>query len=124
MPQIGSVPLYPSKNLDGTGSWANDTIRDGFVICQDGLNKLYLRALSTNERVSKHSIKQFKNIFLNWVDNEAGNNLPYRSYHLKHNRKAGKAALKFTYLNTILKLMSGGELLQSQFKWTSQEKGR
>ena len=45
MPQIRSVPPDPSKNLDGTGSWANDTIRDGFVICQDGINRLYLGAL-------------------------------------------------------------------------------
>ena len=81
MPQIGSVPPDPSKNLDGTGSWANDTIIDGFVICQDSLNALYLRALSLNETVASRSAKQFQNILETWVKSDGGNNLPFRPYH-------------------------------------------
>ena len=81
MPQLGSVPPDPSKNLDGTGSWANDTIRDGFVICQDGINQLYLRALSKNERVATRSIQQFQNVVETWIKNDGGNNLPFRPYH-------------------------------------------
>jgi hypothetical protein len=124
MPQIGSVPPDPSKNLDGTGSWANDTIRDGFVICQDSLNALYLRALSPNETVAKQSIEQFQNILETMVKSDGGNNLPFRPYHSEYNRKAGKADPNFTYLITISKLMAGAELLQSQFNWTFEEKNR
>jgi hypothetical protein len=124
MPQLGSVPPDPSKNLDGTGSWANDTIRDGFVICQDGINRLYLRALSKNERVSTLSIQQFQNVVETWIKNDGGNNLPFRPYHSRYNRKAGKADPNFTYLITISKLMAGAELLQSQFNWTFEEKSQ
>jgi len=124
MPQIGSVPPDPSKNLDGTGSWANDTIRDGFVICQDSLNALYLRALSLNETVASRSIKQFQNILETWVKSDGGNNLPFRPYHSEYNRKAAKADPNFTYLITISKLMAGAELLQSQLNWTFEEKSR
>jgi hypothetical protein len=124
MPQLGSVPPDPSKNLDGTGSWANDTIRDGFVICQDGINRLYLRALSKNERVATRSIQQFQNVVETWMKNDGGNNLPFRPYHSRYNRKAGKADPNFTYLITISKLMAGAELLQSQFNWTFEEKNQ
>jgi hypothetical protein len=124
MPQLGSVPPDPSKNLDGTGSWANDTIRDGFVICQDGINRLYLRALSKNERVATRSIQQFQNVVETWIKNDGGNNLPFRPYHSRYNRKAGKADPNFTYLITISKLMAGAELLQSQFNWTFEEKNQ
>jgi hypothetical protein len=124
MPQLGSVPPDPSKNLDGTGSWANDTIRDGFVICQDGINRLYLRALSKNERVATRSIQQFQNVVETWIKNDGGNNLPFRPYHSRYNRKAGKADPNFTYLITISKLMAGAELLQSQFNWNFEEKNQ
>ena len=124
MPQIGSVPPDPSKNLDGTGSWANDTIRDGFVICQDSLNALYLGALSLNETVASRSIKQFQNILETWVKSDGGNNLPFRPYHSEYNREAAKADPNFTYLITISKLMTGAELLQSQLNWTFEEKSR
>ena len=124
MPQIGSVPPDPSKNLDGTGSWANDTIVDGFVICQDSLNTLYLRAMSPTERVADQSIQQFQNILETWMKNDGGNNLPFRPYHSRYNRKAGKADPNFTYLITISKLMAGAELLQSQFNWTFEEKNQ
>jgi hypothetical protein len=124
MPQIGSVPPDPSKNLDGTGSWANDTIVDGFVICQDSLNTLYLRAMSPTESVADQSIQQFQNILETWMKNDGGNNLPFRPYHSRYNRKAGKADPNFTYLITISKLMAGAELLQSQFNWTFEEKNQ
>jgi hypothetical protein len=124
MPQIRSIPPDPSKNLDGTGSWANDTIRDGFVICQDSLNTLYLRAMSPTESVADQSIQQFQNILETWMKNDGGNNLPFRPYHSRYNRKAGKADPNFTYLITISKLMAGAELLQSQFNWTFEEKNQ
>ena len=124
MPQIGSVPPDPSKNLDGTGSWANDTIIDGFVICQDSLNTLYLRALSPNETIANQSIKQFQKILETWMKNDGGNNLPFRPYHSKNNKKAGKAQPNFTYLITISKLMAGTELLQSKFNWSFEAKNQ
>ena len=124
MPQIRSVPPDPSKNLDGTGSWANDTIRDGFVICQDGINRLYLGALSQNERLATQSIQQFQNVVETWIKNDGGNNLPFRPYHSRHNSKAGKADPNFTYLITISKLMAGVELLQSQFDWNLEQKSQ
>ena len=121
MKNIGSVPPDPSKNLDGTGSWAGDTMRDAFVICQDSLNALYLRALSSNEMLAERSRKSFQSIIETIVARDGANNLPFRAYHPEHNRRAGRADPNFTYLITISKLMTGVELLHSTFNWSAAD---
>jgi peptidoglycan hydrolase-like protein with peptidoglycan-binding domain len=124
MPQVGSIPTDPSKNLDGTGSWANDTLRDGFVICQDSLNMLYLEALSSDKLLSQESTDNFQNIVETWMETDRGNNLPFRPYHPEYNSRAGRAGPNFTYLITISKLMAGVELLKSQFQWSSEQQNK
>jgi hypothetical protein len=121
MGRIGSVPPDPSKNLDGTGSWAGDTMRDGFVICQDSLNALYLRALSSNEMIAERSRKAFQKIIEQLVEADGANNLPFRPYHKLHNKRAGRADPNFTYLITLSKLMTGVELLHSSFGWSQDD---
>ena len=121
MGRIGSVPPDPSKNLDGTGSWAGDTMRDGFVICQDSLNALYLRALSSNEMIAERSRKAFQKIIEQLVEADGANNLPFRPYHTRHNKRAGRADPNFTYLITLSKLMTGVELLHSTFGWSPDD---
>lgn len=121
MGRIGSVPPDPSKNLDGTGSWAGDTMRDGFVICQDSLNALYLRALSSNEMIAERSRKAFQKIIEQLVEADGANNLPFRPYHKRHNKRAGRADPNFTYLITLSKLMTGVELLHSSFGWSQDD---
>ena len=118
---IGSVPPDPSKNLDGTGSWAGDTMRDSFVICQDSLNALYLRALSSNKMIADRSRKAFQKIIEQLVEADGANNLPFRPYHKRHNKRAGRADPNFTYLITISKLMTGVELLHSTFDWSPDD---
>ena len=118
---IGSVPPDPSKNLDGTGSWAGDTMRDSFVICQDSLNALYLRALSSNKMIADRSRKAFQKIIEQLVEADGANNLPFRPYHKRHNKRAGRADPNFTYLITISKLMTGVELLHSTFGWSPDD---
>ena len=121
MGRIGSIPPDPSKNLDGTGSWADDTMRDGFVICQDGLNALYLRALSSNEMIAERSRKAFQKIIEQLVESDGANNLPFRPYHKRHNNRAGRADPNFTYLITLSKIMTGVELLHSTFGWSPDD---
>lgn len=121
MGRIGSVPPDPSKNLDGTGSWAGDTMRDSFVICQDSLNALYLRALSSNKMIADRSRKAFQKIIEQLVEADGANNLPFRPYHKRHNKRAGRADPNFTYLITISKLMTGVELLHSTFGWSPDD---
>jgi len=121
MKNIGSVPPDPSKNLDGTGSWAENTMRDSLVICQDSLNALYLRALSSDELLAERSRLSFQNLIETIVARGGANNLPFRAYHKHHNSRAGRADPNFTYLITISKLMAGVELLHSTFDWSKAE---
>ena len=121
MKNIGSVPPDPSKNLDGTGSWAENTMRDSLVICQDSLNALYLRALSSDELLAERSRLSFQNLIETIVARGGANNLPFRAYHKQHNSRTGRADPNFTYLITISKLMAGVELLHSTFDWSKAE---
>ncbi len=117
MPNIGSVPPDPSKNLDGTGSWAENTMRDGFVVCQDHVNKLYLGTLSGDESLAQRRLDQFKHIVETWVNYDKAHNFPFRPYHKMHNAVAGRADPNFTFLMTISKAMAGVELLNDALGW-------
>lgn len=54
LPTLGSIPPDPTKTLDGSGSWYDDTMRDGITICQDGVNALYLELRDRCHRSSKN----------------------------------------------------------------------
>jgi len=43
--QVSYISDSQSKNIDGSQSWLEDSLRDGFVICQDTFNASYLSAL-------------------------------------------------------------------------------
>ena len=54
-----------SKNLDGSFGWKDDTLRDGFVICQGEFNQIYLRALN-----DKDILDQLEQMLLSWINND------------------------------------------------------
>ena len=62
---VNYVAENQSKNLDGSFGWKDDTLRDGFVICQDEFNKIYLRAL--NDKGIRDQLEQ---MLLSWINND------------------------------------------------------
>jgi len=62
---VNYVAENQSKNLDGSFGWKDDTLRDGFVICQNEFNKIYLRALS-DEGIRN----QLEKMLLSWINND------------------------------------------------------
>ena len=48
LPTVRHVMPDPSKNLDGTGSWREETLRDAQVYCQDRLHLLFLVGVGTH----------------------------------------------------------------------------
>ena len=62
---VNYVAENQSKNLDGSFGWKDDTLRDGFVVCQDEFNKIYLRAL--NDKGIRDQLEQ---MLLSWINND------------------------------------------------------
>ena len=42
---VSYIAENQSKNMDGSVAWEENTLRDGFVICQDTFNQIYLLSL-------------------------------------------------------------------------------
>ena len=62
---VSYIAENQSKNLDGSFGWKDDTLRDGFVICQGSFNVIYLRALlDANVRA------QLEDMLLAWINND------------------------------------------------------
>ena len=62
---VNYVAENQSKNLDGSVSWKDDTLRDGFVICQGSFNAIYLRAL-----LDANVKAQLEDMLLSWINND------------------------------------------------------
>ena len=99
-PQIAYIANDQSKNLDGTISWKEDTLRDGFVICQGRFSRLVYLALENSEVRSK-----VKRAIENWIDNGT-----------PHREQDGYASFMYPYL--INRIFVAIELLHTEFNWT------
>ena len=99
-PQIAYIANDQSKNLDGTISWKEDTLRDGFVICQGHFSRLVYLALENSEVRSK-----VKRAIENWIDNGT-----------PHREQDGYASFMYPYL--INRIFVAIELLHTEFNWT------
>lgn len=62
---VNYVAENQSKGLDGSFAWKDDTLQDGFVICQNEFNKIYLRAL--NDKGIRDQLEQ---MLLSWINND------------------------------------------------------
>ena len=62
---VSYIAENQSKNVDGSVSWKENSLRDGFVICQDAFNEIYLRAL-TDPTVRS----QLEQMLLSWINND------------------------------------------------------
>ena len=62
---VSYIAENQSKNLDGSVAWKENSLRDGFVICQDTFNQIYLRALI--DPIVRSKLEQ---MLLSWINND------------------------------------------------------
>ena len=110
-PTVAYIMPDPSKTLDGTGAWAETTLRDAQVYCQDHLRFLALAALDTGVRGDK-ALNDYRLMVEEWVRNDAPRNLYYD--------RTG-ANTNFPYILMINQVTSGVELLRAGFNWSPDQ---
>ena len=103
--QVSYIAENQSKNIDGSQSWLKNSLRDGFVICQNAFNSSYLSAL-----FEKNDLLGVKNVLETWIINDA----PRRDVETKNNI--------FGYVLLINKAFAALEMLKDEFVWSDQFK--
>jgi len=101
--QVSYIAENQSKNIDGSQSWLEDSLRDGFVICQNAFNSSYLSAL-----FEKNDLLGVKNVLETWIINDA----PRRDVETKNNI--------FGYVLLINKAFAALEMLRDEFNWSDE----
>ena len=114
LPTVRHVMPDPSKNLDGTGSWREETLRDAQVYCQDGLHFLVLAGVGTHPGAAA-AVAQFQGTVEAWVAADAPRNL--------YLGREG-ANTNFPYILMLNQITSGVELLRAGFTWGPEEDAR
>lgn len=104
-PQVATIAENQSKNLDGTVSWGQDTLRDGFVICQDAFNQVTYMSL-----FDKQVRDQIKSAFENWIARDT----PHRDAEYD-----GSGFFSYSY--HINKMLIALELLHRDFGWNETQ---
>ena len=99
-PQIATIYENQSKNLDGSVSWKEGSLRDGFVICQDGFNQIMYKALFNTK--TRESVKE---ALENWIDSDT-----------PHKQDEFDGAF-FGYALHINKMLIAIEILHQDFHW-------
>ena len=97
------MPKIRVKNIDGSQSWLEDSLRDGFVICQNAFNTSYLAAL-----FSKDDLSGIKHVLETWINNDA----PRREVETPNNI--------FGYILLINKSFAALEMLKDEFNWSDE----
>ena len=101
--QVSYISDGQSKNIDGSQSWLEDSLRDGFVICQDTFNASYLSAL-----FNENDLKGVKNVLETWINNDA----PRRDIETNQ--------VNFGYVLLINKAFAALEMLRDEFNWSEE----
>lgn len=114
LPTVRNVMPDPSKNLDGTGSWKEETLRDAQVYCQDRLHFLSMAGVGTHPGAAE-AVSEFQAAVDAWVAADAPRNL-----YLE--RKG--ANTNFPYILMLNQITSGVELLRAGFTWGPEEDAR
>ncbi|MEN8746507.1 MAG: peptidoglycan-binding protein, partial [Polaribacter sp.] len=101
--QVSYISDGQSKNIDGSQSWLEDSLRDGFVICQDTFNASYLSAL-----FNENDLKGVRNVLETWINNDA----PRRDIETNQ--------VNFGYVLLINKAFAAIEMLREEFDWSDE----
>jgi len=107
-PQVATIAENQSKNLDGTISWQADSLRDGFVVCQDAFNAAIYMALF-DDQIRQRIQKSIEG----WIINGT----PHRDTEYE-------GSGYFTYTIHINKILIAIELLHPSFGWNEEQYAR
>ena len=100
---VSYIAENQSKNVDGSVSWKENSLRDGFVICQDTFNEIYLRAL-TDPTVRS----QLEQMLLSWINND------------RLRREVGNKE-RFMHVLLFNKATIAIEMFHDSFDWTKEQ---
>lgn len=107
-PKVATIAENQSKNLDGTISWQADSLRDGFVVCQDTFNAAIYMALFDD-----HVLQLMQNAIEGWISNGT----PHRDIEYE-------GSGYFSYTIHINKILIAIELLHPSFGWNEEQYAR
>ena len=94
-----------SKGLDGSASWGEGTLKDGFAICSGNFTGITLRSLS-DERVAE----QLKSMIKNWAKNDG------------LRRDVTSPLSLFFSVKALNNVSIALEMLEGRFEWNEDEK--
>ena len=114
LPTVRNVMPDPSKNLDGTGSWKEETLRDAQVYCEVRLHFLSMAGVGTHPGAAE-AVSEFQAAVDAWVAADAPRNL----YLVREG-----ASTNFLYILMLNQITSGVELLRAGFTWGPEEDAR
>ena len=100
---VSYIAENQSKNMDGSVAWEENTLVDGFVICQDTFNQIYLRAL-----LDPAVRLQLEQMLLSWINND----------RLK--REVGGRGL-FLHAYLFNKATIAIEMFHDSFNWSKEQ---
>lgn len=102
---VNYVTNDQSKTLDGSVSWKEDSLRDGFVICQGTFNDIYLRSL-----VDRSMRPKLEEMLLSWINND----------RLRHD--ANTETDVFLPVLLFNKATIAIEMFHDSFRWDDEQK--
>ena len=102
---VSYVANDQSKTLDGSVNWKDGSLVDGFVICQDTFNEIYLRSL-----IDELTRAKLEKMLLSWINND----------RLRHDVEADGGlfmpALLFNKATIAI------EMFHESFNWNDEQK--
>ena len=103
---VSYIAENQSKNMDGSVAWEENTLRDGFVICQDTFNQIYLRAL-----IDPTVRAQLEQMLLSWINND------------RLRREVGGKGL-FMHAYLFNKATIAIEMFHDSFNWSKEQNAK
>ena len=104
---VSYVTNGQSKGLDGSVSWKEETLRDGFVICQGTFNDIYLRSL-----IDQSIRPKLEKMLLSWINND----------RLRHDAETTEdiflPVLLFNKASTAI------EMFHESFEWNNEQEAK
>jgi len=103
---VSYIAENQSKNMDGSVAWKENTLRDGFVLCQDTFNQIYLRAL-----LDPTTRAQLEKMLLSWINNDRLRREVGGKGHFMHAYLFNKATIAI-------------EMFHDSFSWSKEQNAK
>ena len=112
LPKMKVVQRDASKNLDGTSGWAEDTIRDAFLICQDQIVPLATLMMSEDPKKAESARQWLREMVEGFVKIDGPNSYAFEDGGIQNN---------FPYILYMNEIFVAVELSGKSFGWSDQQ---